>query len=59
MCFSTFLGFWISGAHEREITSGNLPLSEGVSEEYSGETTGDGAPHASRAGGTVADFSEK
>ena len=28
MCLSTFLDFWISGAHEREITFGNLPLSE-------------------------------
>ncbi len=53
---------------ERE-TSGNLPLSEGlrhsissdtcrrdVSEEFSRETAGDGEPHASRAGSTVADM---
>ena len=40
---------------EREISSGNLPLSEGVLEEYSGETTGIGTPHTSRAGGTIAD----
>ena len=56
MCLSTFPDFWISGAHVREITSGNLPLSEDVSEEYSGETAGGGRPHASRAGGTVADI---
>ena len=28
MCFRCFPVFWISGAGEREITSGNLPLSE-------------------------------
>ncbi len=69
MCLSTFLDFWISGAHEREITSSNLPLSEAlcqsinsdgyrrdVSEEYSGERAGGGILHASRAGGTVVDI---
>ncbi len=56
MSFSTCLDLWISGAHEKEITSGNLSLSEDVSEEYSGERAIGGRPHASRAGGTVADI---
>ena len=56
MCFWCFPDYWIPVPVEREISSGNLPLSEGVSEEYSGETTGIWAPHASRAGGTVADI---
>ena len=38
------------------LPKGNLPLSEDVSEEYSGETPGGGTPHASRAGGMVADI---
>ena len=38
--FLMFSGLLDSGAGEREISSGNLPLSEGVSVEYSGETTG-------------------
>ena len=41
---------------EREISFGNLLLSESFSEEYPGETTGIWEPHASRAGGTVADI---
>ncbi len=54
-----FSGLLDSGAGgEREVSSGNLPLSEGVL-EYSGETTGIGTPHASRAGGTVADIQER
>ena len=58
MRLSTFLDFWLSDAHEREITSGNLPLSEDVSEEYSGERASGGRAHASRAGGTVADIQD-
>ena len=54
MCLSTFLGFWLS-MRER-LPKGHLPLSEDVSEEFSGDAAGDGAPHASRAGGTVADI---
>ena len=34
MCFLGFLDFWISSAGEREITSGNLPLSEVPPSEY-------------------------
>ena len=55
MCFWCFPDYWIPVPVEREISSGNLSLSEGVSEEYSGETTGGAKPHASRARGTVAD----
>ena len=56
MCFWCFLDYWIPVPVEREISSGNLPLSEGVSEEYSRERPGIEAPHASRARGTVADI---
>ena len=58
---SVFQHFRISGfpvPMRERLPKGNLPLSEDVSEDYSGETAGGGTPHASRAGGTVADISK-
>ena len=53
---------WISGAGEREISSGNLPLSEGTPSDPLTELSSGGGspvgeePHAKRAGGTVPDI---
>ncbi len=39
--FLDFSGFWISGAAEREITSGNLPLSEVLRQSFALTDTGE------------------
>ncbi len=56
MGFSTFPDIWISSAHEREITSGSLPFSGCLGGVFWRRQSGDGEPHASRAGGMVADI---